>query len=95
MHIEYCNATEVLIPGRRVWKVKRAKVMSAEIETLVDSGEFQLGPGQLEQAMSDIGDSFLNQRAVGVSLDSLLSSGPVPEAAPKQAVPGSGGHGSN
>ena len=37
------------VPGRQVFKIKRAKVMSAEIQQVIDGGCFESGPGQLEE----------------------------------------------
>ena len=73
-YIDWGSVKGVLIPGKRVWKVKRAKVMKAEIQEEVDAGDFQLGPLQLESLMEDMGSAFIQERATGMSLDSLLGS---------------------
>ena len=62
----------ILVPGKRVFKIKRARVLSAEIHQVADQGDFQLGPGQLEQAMTDIAAGFIAERATGVSLSDLV-----------------------
>jgi len=72
--VAWGNVMGILVPGKRVWKIKRSRVMTAETKTLVDDGSFQLGgPDQLQQMMFDIAEGFLPQRATGVSLDSLYT----------------------
>lgn len=92
-YVDWGEVKGVLVPGKRIWRVKRARVMSAEIQSVVDSGEFQIGPQQLENLMEDIGGSFVPERATGVSLDSLLGDHDAPTQSPSKPVVGSGSAG--
>lgn len=96
-YVDWGDIKGILVPAKKVWKIKRSRISQAEIRECVDNGEFQLGPGQLEQQMADIAGSFLDQRATGVSLDELLAgtsddrrlpSAPVP---PSSAAPAAAG----
>jgi hypothetical protein len=90
--VEWGGVKGMLVPGRQVWKVKRARVSTAEIKQVVDDGSFQLGgPDQLQQMMMDIGEGFIPQRATGmsVSLDEARSSAAA--AAPASASSSSTG----
>ena len=54
-YVDWGSVAGILVPSKRVWKIKRAKVMTAEIEQVMDDGNFQLGgPDQLQQMMIDI-----------------------------------------
>ena len=55
------------------WKVKRARVMTAEIQQ-EHTGDFQLAPNELESMMSQLSDSFLPERATGEAVDFTLDS---------------------
>ena len=45
----------ILVPGRRVWKVKREHVQSAAVVEQADDGSFQLGSeAQLADMMADV-----------------------------------------
>ena len=62
----------ILVPGRRVWKVKREHVQSAAVVEQVDDGSFQLGSeAQLADMMTDIAANFVGQAATGVSIAEL------------------------
>ena len=56
------------------WKVKRARVMTAEIKQEHAAGDFQLAPNELESMMSQLSDSFLPERATGEAVDFTLDS---------------------
>jgi hypothetical protein len=50
----------ILVPGRRVWKVKREHVQSAAVVEQADDGSFQLGSeAQLADMMTDIAANFV------------------------------------
>jgi hypothetical protein len=80
--VDWGNVKGILVPGKRVWKIKRARIMASEITEVVDAGDFQLGAGQLEQMMADIGEGFLSDRATGVTLDQLLPQAPDVASSP-------------
>lgn len=62
----------ILVPGRRVWKVKREHVQSAAVVEQADDGSFQLGSeAQLADMMTDIAANFVPQVATGVSIAEL------------------------
>ena len=62
----------ILVPGRRVWKVKREHVQSAAVVEQADDGSFQLGSeAQLADMMTDIATNFVPQVALGVSIAEL------------------------
>lgn len=71
-YVEMGSAKGYLIPGAREWRVKRARVMSAELSEVVDDGSFQLGHLQMEGMVLDIAAGFAPERATGVSLSDLL-----------------------
>lgn len=80
--VDWGDCKGIRVPGKRVWKVKRARVLSAEIETVHDRGDFQLGPMQLESQMEDLAATFMPERATGLSLSDLQ-----PVASPSAAAP--------
>ncbi len=43
--VNWGSVRGILIPGARIWKVKRARIMTAEIQETMDTGDFQLGAG--------------------------------------------------
>ena len=78
----------ILVPGRRVWKVKREHVQSAAIVDEADDGSFQLGSeAQLEDLMTDIAANFLPQLARGVSIAELTRSHTLSSPASHDTLP--------
>ncbi len=86
-YIDWGTVRGVLMPGRRVWKVKRARVVTPEIRETVDDGSFQLGPGQLEEAMEDMHAGFIPDQAVGQVMFSFNSSAGQSSGAPAVVPP--------
>lgn len=75
--VQMGNVSGILIPGPKLFRVKRARVMVAEVRTETDQGNFQLGPNQLEEAMGELAANFMPARATGqaLTLGDLLGTG--------------------
>lgn len=65
--------------------------MAAELQEVVDTGDFELGPLQMEGMVLDIAAGFLPERATGVSLGDLL---PPARSAVQEADTSAGSSGS-
>ena len=72
----------VLVPGKRIWRVKRAKVMRASIIEDFDTVHCQLGENQLDDMLTDLAANFTPEVATGVSLSQLLPPQPIQPALP-------------
>jgi hypothetical protein len=65
----------VLMPSKRVFRIKRSHLISVGISERIDSGDV-LNNSQLEDMMADVFDSINPERATGVTLDELMGAGP-------------------
>ena len=65
------NISGVLIPGAKIWKIRRSQLMQATIEEIRDEGDFQLGKDQLELQMDEIAAQFLPITASGQPADHM------------------------
>lgn len=69
--IETC----VVVPQKKIYKLKRRRVDKAETSTVIDDGSFQLGGDHMQRVAEDLAATFSAGLpvATGVTLDALLS----------------------
>ena len=82
----------VLVPGPKVWRIRRNKSMEAAIETVVDDGSCIIESDQMETKQQELMDAFMPCRGTGerLSLDFLLGSGSSSSGVKPVPVPGPG-----
>ena len=72
----------VIMPGERVWKVKRSRVKEVSINSVLDDGQEQVCEDQVEKKQQDMEHLIWGSRAVGVSIDTLFAASHEAYAAP-------------
>lgn len=96
--VQYQGKDMVLIPAKKVWKVKRSDLMQGSVKSTFDHGDVELYDGMLEDVMEDIFSDFMPDQATGMTMDELLhlqsdgggqpassSSAPTPMPSPTRA----------
>jgi hypothetical protein len=63
----------VILPGARVYKIKRTDQMRAALTTTVDDGSLQLSETHMQDQFRDLSDAIMMPSATGVCVDSLFA----------------------